>query len=475
MTRTNQDIAHKLADFVAGLRYEDIPVEVRDRAKHLMLDAFGVGVAAAGSDFAESVLAAYRKLGAGGGASPVFGTGEGFSPRDAAAVNGGLIHALEWDDTHSAGVVHGSSFVLPCALAAALMAGRDGRELLVAYVAGIEVAARIGMVADGRLNRAGFHPTGVLGAFACSLVAGRLMGLDATQLATAQGIALSLACGSQQFMEDGAPIKKMHSGFAAAAGITAAALAESGVRGLRQPYEGRLAFYYSHIREEDRPFLKIDAATAALGEVWEVANVGIKPYAACHFVHACIDSALALAANPKLDPASVTEIRARIPAQVMPLVSEPWPEKLNPQDANAAQFSLPYVVAAAYLRRQFTLDELTPESLADPEILALAAKVRPEPYENADFPRYFSGEVEMVTRDGADFIHCEHQNRGCVDRPYSNDDIIAKFRGNMARVADAAQVDALQAFVLGIDAHADLSAIAARLAVPGAGADRRSA
>ena len=80
-------------------------------------------------------------------------------------------------------------------------------------------------VAQGGLHAQGFHPTGVVGAFASAVAAGKLIGLNQAQLVAAQGIALSLASGSLQFLEDGAWTKRLHPGWAAQAGVQAARLA----------------------------------------------------------------------------------------------------------------------------------------------------------------------------------------------------------------------------------------------------------
>ena len=108
---------------------------------------------------------------------------------------------------------------------------------MLGYILGMEVATRLGMVAKGGLNQVGFHPTGVVGTFSSTLIACRLMNLTSEQLMMAQGIALSLASGSLEFLQDGAWTKRMHPGWAAASGITAATLARHVFKGPFAPYE----------------------------------------------------------------------------------------------------------------------------------------------------------------------------------------------------------------------------------------------
>ena len=127
------------------------------------------------------------------------------------------------------------------------MAGASGQAMVTAFVIGVETAARIASVAQGGFHQVGFHPTGMIGVFGCALAAGRLMGLNERQLAMAQGIALSMASGSLEFVEDGAWNKRLHPGWAAQAGMTAAALAREGFVGATKPYDGRFGLFNAYL------------------------------------------------------------------------------------------------------------------------------------------------------------------------------------------------------------------------------------
>lgn len=230
-------IARQLAEFAAGFGYDAIPEPVRRRAKHLMLDALGIALASTRYDFAHRAFSALAGL-AGGGDSVVLGFSTRLPLRDAVLMNGILVHGLDYDDTHVPGVIHATASSFPLALGLAAHLDRSGRELLAAYVLGVEVSARLASVARGGFHRIGFHPTGLIGAFGCTLAAGFLHGTDAARLTMAQGIALSMASGSLEFLQDGAWTKRLHPGWAAVAGITAAALARTGFVGPGAAYEG---------------------------------------------------------------------------------------------------------------------------------------------------------------------------------------------------------------------------------------------
>jgi 2-methylcitrate dehydratase PrpD len=454
-------IAETLASFTTGLTFERVPLEVTARAKHLMLDAVGIAFASTGFDFADRTWTAMRGLG-GDGDTPVIGFPGRLPMRDAALVNGVLIHGLDFDDTHTGGVVHPTASLLPTVLAVGARRRASGTAALAAYVAGVEAAARLGAVARGGFHQIGFHPTGLIGAFACALAAGKLMGLTAEQLVMAQGITLSAAAGSLEFLEDGAWTKRFHPGWAANAGITAAALAQQGFVGPKRAYEGRFGLYRSHLQERYEP-AELGVATRDLAAVWELMQVAVKPFPACHFTHACADAAITLKQEHGVEARGIRHIEALVPAEVVKTVCEPVANKRRPANAYDAQFSIPFIVAAALIRGRFTLAELTPEAISDPDILALAERVDYRVDPASGFPRYYSGELALTTADGRSLNHREHMNRGCGDRPLSEADILAKFRDNAGRAVAPERVTDILETMLGLDSAADVRKIGWRL------------
>lgn len=454
-------VAETLARFTAGLSFQQIPPAVVARAKHLMLDAVGIALASTGFDFAHRTLTAMRGL-AGEGDTPVIGFPALLPMRDAALVNGVLIHGLDYDDTHIGGVVHLTASLLPTVLAVGARRRVSGADAIATYVAGVETAARLGAVAKGGFHQIGFHPTGLVGAFACALAAGRLMGLSEEQLIMAQGITLSAAAGSLEFLEDGAWTKRFHPGWAANAGITAAALAQQGFVGPKRAYEGRFGLYPSHLQER-YDVADLALATRDFGEVWELMQVAVKPFPACHFTHACADAAIALKREHRLDAPAIEHVEALVPAEVVKTVCEPVTSKRRPANAYDAQFSIPFIVAAALIRGRFTLAELTPEAISDPEILALSGRVEYRVDPGSGFPRYYSGELVVTTIDGRTLRHREHMNRGCGDRPLGEAEILSKFHDNAARAVAPGRAREIAETMLGLDTATDLREIARRL------------
>ena len=465
-TAANANIAQVLASFAEGLRPGDIPESVTERAKYLILDAVGIAHASTHYEFAHRALSAASALSAGLGDTPVIGLPVRLQLRDAMLMNGILIHGLDYDDTHVRGVIHSTATCFPTALGVAAHAGLDAQELLTAYVAGMEAATRLGSVAKGGFHQVGFHPTGLIGAFSASLIAGRLLGLNPQQLANAQGIALSTGSGSLEFLNDGAWTKRMHPGWAANAGFIAASLARQGFVGPKQIYEGRFGLFRSHLGQESAG-MDLSLATAGLGETWETAQVAIKPIPACHFTHACADAASILHHEHHLKPSDIKSVRALVPAEVVKTVCEPVATKKKPQNSYDAQFSIPYIVATALARGSFGLMHLENAALTDAEVLNLAQKVEYEIDPNSPFPKYYSGEVIVTTNDGKTLRHREHINRGAPDRPISGPDIEKKFMDNMLLASSRSHAEHIRDLILGMGRETQARDLAKGLAALG--------
>ena len=449
-------ISNTLAAFAAGLRFEDIPAIVVERATLHVLDCVGIGIASSGFDFGQRTLNALVEL-AGEGPYPVLGTSLCLPLRDAVLANGTLIHGLDFDDTHSGGVIHASASAVPAVLGVGQRERASGREALVAYLVGVEVSSRIAGAAKGGFHRPGFHPTGLVGAFGATLAAGRLAGMSAAHLAHAQGIVLSMAAGSMEFLEDGAWTKRMHPGWAASSAITACALARSGFVGPKRTYEGRFGLFNSHLGAQHAADLAL--CTAGLGETWEMLNVALKPYPACHFNHAFADAALELRNTHAFVLEDIASITARIGAAQTAVVCEPEAHKRRPQNAYDAQFSVHYIIATALVRGRFTLTELEDEALGDPRTHALMQKTGYEIDPDSAYPRYYSGEVVVRLKDGRELRHREAHNRGSDARPLSAGEIVAKFHANAARVMSVPRAERVVDAVLGLASAPSLEAV----------------
>jgi 2-methylcitrate dehydratase PrpD len=246
------------------------------------------------------------------------------------------------------------------------------------------------------------------------------------------------------------------------AGITGAALARQGFVGPRRPYEGRFGLFPSHLGPLAAD-IDLSLATAGLGAVWELERVAVKPYPACHFTHGCVDAALELARAHDLRPGEIAAVRALIPKEVVQTVCEPAANKLRPASDYDAKFSLPFIVAAALARRRFSLAELEDEALHDETILALAAKVRYGIDPASPFPRTYSGEVIVTTRDGRELRHREEVNRGADERPLTDGEIVDKYNDNARLAVSAERAARIRDALLGLEDCPDVRALTAVL------------
>jgi 2-methylcitrate dehydratase PrpD len=444
-------IAQHLAEFAAELEYETLPEKIRECAKLHILDVIGTALAATHFDFGKHALAGLLGI-AEGGSGSVIGMSVTLPLRDAVLMNGILAHGLDYDDTHPGAIVHPTSSTFPCALGLGEHLDAGGRDLITAYVLGVDVAIRIGLAAHGLMHAQGFHTTGLAGHFACAVVAGKLFGLSAQKLTMAQGLAGSTASAMSEHRADGAWNKRMHPGWAGVGGITAAALARGGFVGTRKIYEGADGLFRSHTGSQ-LDAVDVAAMTRNLGTTWLIDEVAVKPYPICHLLHACADAALALRNRHKLQPRDIASVRALLHPETFHYVAEPADMRRRPVSDYMAKFSVQFVVAACLVRGRFGFAELQPDALNDPEILGLAQRVSHDKDPDSLFPRYFSGGVVVTLRDGREFVHMEKINRGAGERTLGGEEIIAKFMDNAELVVSRPRARQICEFVLGLHNH----------------------
>jgi 2-methylcitrate dehydratase PrpD len=460
MQTSSPTIAEALARFVTTLAAASIPAAVRAHARLHLLDSVGIAYASAGFDFARAACSGLAAL--GGGNYPVIGMPARLSLRDSVLMNGMLVHGLEFDDTAIRGRIHPSAFGVPCALGAGSFAHATGAEMLTAYIAGMECAIRIGMAARGGFSPAGFNAVGIVGAFGSALVAGRLLGLDAMQLISAQGIAYSTAAGNREFSATQSWTKRFEAGWPAASGITAAMLAKHGFIGPRTPYEGKFGVFNTYLTAPAAAG-EVAAMTRGLGEDWEFSRILIKLRPSCFFNHPVINTTIALVTKHDLRARDISRIRVLMPQAALDTVCEPRAEKLVPCDIAAAQFSVYFSAACAAARRRFTLQEMDAGALQDPEIQALAANVEYAVDARSNFPAHYCAGVEITTVDGRQFSAREDVNTGSVDKPLAASVIEDKFMANAERVLSRQRAGEIRDLLLNIEACGDVGAIAARL------------
>jgi 2-methylcitrate dehydratase PrpD len=446
--------AERLAAFTRELEYDDIPPEVVEAAKLHLLDTLGCGLAAHGVGVATEGRTAMAELGGEPQAS-VIGH-EGLPAANAAFANAMLCHGLDFDDTHSESIAHVSVVVCPTAVAAGEAAGATGRELLAAIVGGNEVVTRVGMAASGAFHARGFHPTAICGIFGATAAAARLAGATPEATTSALGIAGSFAGGLFAYLDDATPTKPMHPAWAAHGGVLAARLASLGAEGPPGVLEGRFGVYHAFVGAA-KGEVDIDAQLADLGERWETPRIAYKPYPACHFIHGSLGATASLLGQVK--PDEIEEILVWVPAAGVPLVLEPAEPKLAPRSDYEAKFSLQYSTAAMLVHGRVGVRSYTDEAIADPEVLALAAKVRYEAREYDSYPAAFPGGVRILTTDGRTLEADLPYQRGAPDNPMTGEEVRAKFRENASLALADGAVEALEQAILSLEEADDVRGV----------------
>jgi 2-methylcitrate dehydratase PrpD len=357
----------RLADYAAGLRYADLPPQIVRLAKDCIADTVAAAICGADKPWSRIVVDYARRMGPGG-RSQILGCGSPVQAPMAALANGALAHAFELDSLTRPGAgAHPGATVLPPALAVAQQQGAGGRALIAALVAGNEVMIRIGR-ATGHTNEArGFHAPGTTGPFGAAVASGHLLGLDAAAMTNALGIAGSLAGGLLEFARgDGGMVKRLHLGRASEAGVLAASLAAAGFAGPRTVIEGEFGFLRVFCTEFDPAEL-----TRGLGSDFVVATTVLKRYPAHATAHAAIRAVRDLQAAhgfaaDEIAAISVAGTRRMVERHNIP----------EPADLMLAQYSIPFCVALSLCREARDPESYDETALADPQIRALARRVR---------------------------------------------------------------------------------------------------
>jgi 2-methylcitrate dehydratase PrpD len=451
-------LARELVRAIRGCASSPLPTDVATAARLHLLDAVGVGLAAAGSP----IGAAYRGLAADlvkGGPATVFGQSTGASAADAALINGGLIHSLEFDDTHTASIAHGSAVLAAAALAVAEAQNASGAALLGAYARGWEVLIRFGLAAPNGFHAKGFMSTSVTGALASALLAAELMGLDEDRSVAAIGIALSQASGVMEFLTNGSSVKSLNPGWAAHAGVVAAMLARAGMTGPETSLDGKHGLFRQFTGDEAAAG-RFRSLIADLGREWHLPKAAYKFYPCCHYLHPFIEAASKLAERG-VRAGDVERIVCRVPQGEAAVICEPWDRKQAPDNGHAARWSLPITVAAQLVEGK--VDLATFEASASPAVRELARRVAWEPLPGARFPERFEAELFYETKAGKPETVRIDDVFGNHTRPPGAEAVLGKFRSNAMRSLNADVVDALERAGQLLTTASDLGALSRAL------------
>jgi len=413
----------KLAKFIAETDFEYIPKEAVHIANKAMLDWVGVTIAGSNERVTRILAEQVKRMGATGEAGVIcraFQT----STDLAAWVNGTASHALDYDDTfpNEAGYnFHPSVPILSAILALAEKMGASGKDVLTAYIVGIEVESRIGASIGRYCSEIGWHPTPVVGTMGAVAASANILKLNVQQARMALGIASSLAAGLLQNF--GTMAKPLHAGNSAKNGSVAALLAKNGFTGNESIMEGNFGFCSMFSGGKVNGLGKNEQD---FGKTWHIVSPGIsfKPYPCCRSTHSSIDASLYLRNVTGVDVGQVEKIICKTSPQHLKLA-----RFHRPKSAYEGKFSIPYCIAAALLRGKVLLGDFTEEKVSDPEAQALLSRVAflyPEDF-NED-PMSLAQEVVVKLSNGAEYSYKVDTPKGDPQNPMTEDELSMKFK-----------------------------------------------
>jgi 2-methylcitrate dehydratase PrpD len=369
-----------LLDLVAETRFEALPKPAIEMGRLAVLDWWGVTVGGAGEPVARLLREAVPEP---EGPASILGTDRTASPVIAALWNGTASHALDYDDTVLALPGHVTAPLLPGLLALAEMRDASGREVLTAFVLGVEVMCRVSQALAPGHYRAGWHATATLGRLGGAAACARLLGLDAPGVDRAIGLAAAQVAGIQESF--GSMAKPFQVGRAAADGLLAALLAARGVTGAagvldRPAWARRLSPDWTPGRLSD-----------GLGRDWAVNEIFFKRFPCCFATHAALSALLDLA--PRLDPETIEAVDLDVCRTTL-LVAD----QREPDTGLGGKFSITYCAASALLHRQVREEHFSAEAVRDLSVRALARRVHLFPQTELDETR---ARAVVRLRDGS--------------------------------------------------------------------------
>ena len=413
----------KIASFIAETGYSHIPNEVVRIAKNAVLDCLGVTIAGSKEPVA-AIMAEHVKEMKAVEEAGVIGGGFRTSVDLSAWVNGTASHALDYDDTFASAAgfnFHPTVPILAAVLALGEKLDTSGRDLLTAYIVGIEVESRVG-AAIGRYNsELGWHPTPVVGMMGAAAASAHILKLDVQHIQRALGIAGSFACGLLQNF--GTMTKPLHAGNAAKNGAVAALLAMKGITANENIFEGESG--YCSIFSGGK-VKGVENKEQDLGKSWHIVSLGLslKAYPCCRSTHSSIDACLYLR--------NVMGIDADHVAKIICKTSRRHPELARfhrPKSAYEGKFSIPYCIAVALRRGHVLLEDFTEEKVADPKIRTLLSKVDylyPQEYQQD--PMSLAQEIVVKLANGNEYAYRVDAPKGDPQNPMTDEELSAKFR-----------------------------------------------
>jgi 2-methylcitrate dehydratase PrpD len=449
-------ITQSLGQFIQELRYEHIPAAGVARAKASLLDAVGCCLAGSVTEEAEPV----RRMAAADGGTPiaqVLGQSLRLPPAAAALVNATAGHAMDYDDSSPPMIGHPSVNLMSVLFALGERQGASGSDIVTAYVAGLEVGARLGRHLNPSHYAAGWHATATLGTLAAAAAAARLLGFDSNRARTTMGIAASSASGIRKNF--GSMVKPLHAGFAARNGVIAALLAAEGHTADPDVLDGERGFIdvFGGAETPDLTGLHF-----GLDQPLEImaSGVGIKRYACCGCTHSALDALLALREEHRFDAASIASMTCTMNGLVPDILVHH-----RPASPAQAKFSMEYCLAVAAIDGDCGMDQFSEARVEETRVRSLLERVTTSvdpaiEYRNGVYP----GLVTVNFRDGSSISRYADEAKGHPDQPLALSELRLKFMSCARRCVSEDRAAAAFESLAALETQANVRVLAKRLA-----------
>lgn len=410
--------AEVLIDHALTVEWHDVAAAAQERTLAFVHDSLCVGVAGRNAAHADAILAVAAAWGEGGSASVLGRPGVKLPAASAAFVNGFQIHGQEYDCVHEPAVLHPMATVLS-ALLAETERGEpvSGADFLAAVVAGVDVAVTLGLAAPDALR---FFRPATAGIFGCVAAIARLRRLPRPVALDAFGHALALVSGTMQAHVEGKPALPVQVANASRNSLVAVDLARHGMPGVTRPLDGPFGYFaLMELREALGP------ALARLGQGHRITEVSWKPFPTGRAAHGGIISIQAMM-QAGLSANILKSLEYHAPPLIFRLVGRPAKADMEP---GYARLCLPYLGAVTLLRGTVSLGDFTRERLDDPEILALAGRIRVCADDNPDQAAFVPARAEARLADGRVMSHSVTAQFGSPEWPLSDEQHRAKALG----------------------------------------------
>jgi 2-methylcitrate dehydratase PrpD len=420
------DVAAVYADYAHELSYEQLPADVVEITKKLILDQLGVMLVGSAASGIEELLASAQEWG-GAPQARVLVHGTRLPAHHAAVVNGAMARAHDFDSFHESAMVHITAGCLPqCLAVAERRGGVSGKEFITAMAAGMEIMLRLGLSFETNFLHTGRVTTLHLATFGGALAGAKLLKLPPRQIVSALGLACAQVAGNLQVTVEGTVLVRILQGFAAQTSVMSSLLAEQGLAGPERVFQGEFGYFKAyHDNKYDS-----DVLTRGLGRDYEIPGISIKHYPCCFLAHFAIDAMRQLGASGQAAPETIESIHVRVTQGTCNVVCAPIEAKRAPNSTQEALFSLPYTVATAALRGDVRLEHMTPAAIQDPQVRALAEKITVEV--DAELERTYGrvigpSIVEVKLKNGGTATQRVDLVKGHPRNPMSFDDCAEKF------------------------------------------------